>query len=108
MFFKTQYTETEKQKELETVQRGTSNKNEDAQDANKWVIMLLARCVWLAGGQGLQAQDNTVEDHLAEDEVLGDDAVGVQDVNYVLFNDSNLNDLLNSSEDELYQFENIK
>ena len=64
--------------------------------------MLLARCVWLAGGQALQAQDNTVEDHLAEDEVLGGDAVGVQDGNYVSFNDSNLNDLLNSSEDELY------
>ena len=48
-------------------------------------------CVWLAGGQVLQAQENTVEDHLAEDEVHGGDAV-----------DSNLNDLLSSSEDELY------
>ena len=72
----------------------------DAQDANKWVTS--KRCVRLAGSQALQAQDNTVEDHLAEDEVLGGDAVGVQDGNYVSFNDSNLNDLLNSSEDELY------
>ena len=62
----------------------------------------IKRCVWLARAQALEAQDNTVEDHLAEDEVLGGDAVGVQDVNYVSFNDSNLNDLLNSSEDELY------
>ena len=45
-------------------------------------------CVWLAGGQALQAQDNTVEDHLAEDEVLGGDAVGVQDGNDVSLNDS--------------------
>ena len=58
------------------------------------------RCAWFAGGQALQAQD-----HLAEDEVLGGDAVGVQDgMNDVSLslNDSNLNDLLNSSEDELY------
>ena len=56
------------------------------------------RCAWFAGGQALQAQD-----HLAEDEVLGGDAVGVQvGRNDVSLNDSNLNDLLNSSEDDLY------
>ena len=56
------------------------------------------RCAWFAGGQALQAQD-----HLAGDEVLGGDTVGVQvGRNGVSVNESNLNDLLNSSEDDLY------
>ena len=42
------------------------------------------RLVWR---EALQAQDNTVEDHLSEDEVLGGDAVGVQDGNDVSLND---------------------
>ena len=49
----------------------------------------------------IQAEDNPVEDAIDDDDVLGD-PVAVQDENDVSINVSNLDDLLNSSDDELF------
>ena len=54
------------------------------------------------GGQALQVQDNPVEDAAIEDDEVLDETFVVQDENDVSLNVSNLDDLLNSSNDELF------
>ena len=61
------------------------------------------RCVWMAGGgQALHVQDNPVEDAAIQDAEVLDDTFVVQDEIDVSLNVSNLDDLLNSSDDELF------
>ena len=54
------------------------------------------------GGQALQVQDNPVEDAAIEDDEVLDETFVVQDENDVSLNVSNLDELLNSSNDELF------
>ena len=54
------------------------------------------------GGQALQVQDNPVEYAANEDVEVLDETFAVQDENDVSLNVSNLDDLLNSSNDELF------
>ena len=54
------------------------------------------------GGQALQVQDNPVEDAAIEDDEVLDETLFVQDENDVSLNVSNLDDLLNSSNDKLF------
>ena len=61
------------------------------------------RCVCMAvGGQALHVQDNPVEDAAFEDDEVLDETFVVQDENDVSLNVFNLDDLLNSSNDELF------
>ena len=54
------------------------------------------------GGQALHVQDNPVEDAAIQDAEVLDDTFVVQDEIDVSLNVSNLDDLLNSSDDELF------
>ena len=62
--------------------------------------MLPARDV--SGWQALQVQDNPVEDAAIEDDEVLDETFVVQFENDVSLNVSNFDDLLNSSNDELF------